>query len=183
MPSYEKAFSSLFHCANLSIFPQTNRFLSKNRYFCIVKYNTKQTSTMRFIDRLIFLLIEYDNNAPWWRCVNTSVNEGAIIGLSLFLWSNVIFILGIFLCAKTNSNTLSIILPAYFVMLCVSTVLSFALSIRQNKDKIEDVPISIPDKYLKVFLFIYIVVPVALALIGFLMLATHAFFGWFSFMD
>lgn len=141
---------------------------------------------MRFIDRLIFLLIEYDDDAPWWRRVNTRVNEGAIIGLSLFLWSSVFFLLGIFLGAKTDSNIyqlFSIILPAYFVMLCVSTVLSFALSIRQKRDKIEDVPISIPDKYLKVFLFIYIVVPVALALLGFLMLATHAFFGWFSFLD
>ncbi len=138
---------------------------------------------MKFIDRLVFLLIKYNQNAPWWRRVNTSVNEGAIIGLSLFLWSCVIFMLGIFLGVKTDSNILSILLPAYLVMLCVSTVLSFTLSIRQNKDKIEDVPISIPDKYLKVLLFIYIVVPVALALFSFFMLATHTFFGWFSFMD
>ncbi len=138
---------------------------------------------MRFIDRLIFLLIEYDDDAPWWRRVNTRVNEGAVIGLSLFLWSSVFFLLGIFLSAKTDSNILSILGPAYLVMLCVSTVLSIALSIRQKKDKIEDVPISIPDKYLKVLLFIYIVVPVALALFSFFMLATHTFFGWFSFMD
>lgn len=59
---------------------------------------------MRFIDRLIFLLIEYDDDAPWWRRVNTRVNEGAIIGLSLFLWSSVFFLLGIFLGAKTDSN-------------------------------------------------------------------------------
>ena len=98
---------------------------------------------MRFIDRLIFLLIEYDNNAPWWRRVNTKVNEGAVIGLSLFLWSSIIFFLSGLLFAKTNSITFSFIWPAYLVMLCVSTVLSFALSIRQNKDKIEDVPISI----------------------------------------
>lgn len=121
---------------------------------------------MRFIDRLIFLLIEYDNNAPWWRRVNTRVNEGAVIGLSLFLWSSIIFFLAIFLFARTDSNTFSIIWPAYLVMLCVSTVLSFALSIRQNKDKIEDVPISIPDKTLKRFLAAYIIVPFVCIILG-----------------
>ena len=121
---------------------------------------------MRFIDRLIFLLIEYDNNAPWWRRVNTRINEGAIIGLSLFLWSSVFFLLGLFLFAKTDSNFLSILFPAYLVMLCVSTVLSFALSIRQNRDKIEDVPISIPDKTLKRFLAVYIITPFVCILLG-----------------
>lgn len=128
---------------------------------------------MRFIDRLIFLLIEYDDNAPWWRRVNTRVNEGAVIGLSLFLWSSVFFLLGIFLSAKTDSNILSILGPAYLVMLCVSTVLSIALSIRQKKDKIEDVPISIPDKTLKRFLAAYIIVPIACILLGQLAALTY----------
>ena len=121
---------------------------------------------MRFIDRLIFLLIEYDKNAPWWRRVNTRVNEGAIIGLSLFLWSSVIFFLSLFLFAKTDSDTVSIIWYAFLVMLCVSTVLSFALSSRQNKDKIEDVPISIPDKTLNRFLAVYIIAPFVFIIIG-----------------
>ena len=121
---------------------------------------------MRFIDRLIFLLIEYDDNAPWWRRVNTRVNEGAIIGLSLFLWSNVFFLLSLFLFAKSDSNAFSIIWYAYLIMICVSTVLAFALSIRQNKDKIEDVPISIPDKTLNRFLAVYISAPSVCIILG-----------------
>ena len=121
---------------------------------------------MKFIDRLIFLLIEYDNNAPWWRRVNTRVNEGAIIGLSLFLWTSVLFFFGLFLFAKSDSNTFLIIWYAYLVMLCVSIVLSFALSIRQNKDKIEDVPVSIPDKTLNRFLAVYIIAPFVCIILG-----------------
>ena len=121
---------------------------------------------MRFIDRLIFLLIKYDDNAPWWRRLNTRVNEGAIIGLSLFLWSSVFFFLGMFLLAKTNSDAIPIIWYAFLVMLGVSVVLSFALSIRQNKDKIEDVPISIPDKTLNRFLAVYIIFPFVCIILG-----------------
>ena len=121
---------------------------------------------MRFIDRLIFLLIKYDDNAPWWRRLNTRVNEGAIIGLSLFLWSSVFFFLGMILLAKTNSDAIPIIWYAFLVMLGVSVVLSFALSIRQNKDKIEDVPISIPDKTLNRFLAVYIIFPFVCIILG-----------------
>lgn len=121
---------------------------------------------MKFIDRLVYLLIQYDEGAPWWRRLNTRVNEGAIIGLMLFLWSNIFFLLGALLFAKSAGDTFKVVLYAWVVMLVVSGLLSVVLGIRQNRDRIQDVPIAIPDKTLNRILAVYIIVPFAAVIIG-----------------
>ncbi len=138
---------------------------------------------MKFIDRLIYLLIEYNKKAPWWRRVVGIANEGGVICIMLSMWYMILFLLSVIFLSHTHPRIFGFILYGTGGAFVITIVLAICFSIRQNKGKIKNVPISIPDKYLKVFLAIYIVVPFALALLGFFMLATHAFFGWFSFMN
>lgn len=138
---------------------------------------------MKLLDRLIFLLIEYNKKAPRWRRIVGIANEGFIICITFFLWYMFLFLFSVIFLMNSHPKIFELILYGIGIVLIITFIAGECFSIRQDRGKIENIPIFISDKYLKVFLAIFIIVPIALALIGFIMVASHAFFGWFSFMN
>ena len=128
---------------------------------------------MKFIDRLIYLLIK--RNGFY---VNWGFNEGSMIGFWVFMWIGVILFPISFLFIKpTPTKELMIVMIAGLIL---GIILAIVLGIRQNRGKIKDIPISIPDKTLKVILAIYILFPLASILSEAFVLLTYNSYGWFS---
>ena len=128
---------------------------------------------MKFIDRLIYLLIK--RNGFY---VNWGFNEGSMIGFWVFMWIGVILFPISFLFIKSMpTKELMIVMIAGLIL---GIILAIVLGIRQNRGKIKDIPISIPDKTLKVILAIYILFPLASLLFEAFVLLTYNSYGWFS---
>lgn len=131
---------------------------------------------MKLIDRLIYLLIEHNKSSSIsaWLCIG--FNEGTLIGIWFFMWIGVVLFPITFLLFKPTAELMCVILAE----LIFSIILAIVLGIRQNRGKIKDVPISIPDKTLKVILAIYIVLPLISVLVETFVLLTYNSYGWFS---
>ena len=136
-----------------------------------------------FLDRMTYLLIDYNKKAPWWRSVATGASEGSMIGFWIFMWLGPLILAFTILCFEPTNEVMIKCMNACISVLGISIIIAIWLGIRQRKGKIQDVPLSISDKTLKTILAIYIIVPVVFALFGFFVLLTHYYFGWFSFMD
>lgn len=128
---------------------------------------------MRFIDRLIYLLIKHNGFY-----VNWGFNEGSMIGFWVFMWIGVILFPISFLFIKPIlTKKLMIVIIAGLIL---GIILAIVLGTRQNRGKIKDVPISIPDKTLTIILTIYILFPLASLLFEAFVLITYNSYGWFS---
>lgn len=125
------------------------------------------------------LLIEHNQKTKWWR---TTVGlEGMTIGIWLIMWANLFFAFGA-LC-YSGRDVFSAIMDFWIIIAVISVVVAAVLQIKQKKGRIQDVPMLVSDRTLKVLLAVYILFPIVCGLCGFLMLLTHYLWGWFAFMD